>query len=205
MYCYYKCSVALLHGAVGWSAVCDCGISWSYSLTFCRIAAQLYKPSAWDFQQCGMCDQQSLRSACAYAQSDQSLCWSFEFSMFVKLLTEHHLEFLSFKGGCTCSSESTLVKKPTLLELTCNGSIDFGTYRICANASNQRSHADISSRARNLNFGLILSQHPNCVYTSNEVFGICADLHGASLLHTVISTKISSDGSYTFNISLLIL
>ena len=30
--------------------------------------------TAWDFQQCGMCDQQSLRSACAYAQSDQSLC-----------------------------------------------------------------------------------------------------------------------------------
>ena len=30
--------------------------------------------SAWDFQQCSMCDQQSLRSACAYAQSDQSLC-----------------------------------------------------------------------------------------------------------------------------------
>ena len=27
-------SVALPHGAVGWSAVCDCGISWSYSLTF---------------------------------------------------------------------------------------------------------------------------------------------------------------------------
>ena len=27
-----------------------------------------------DFQQCGICDQQSLRSACAYAQSDQSLC-----------------------------------------------------------------------------------------------------------------------------------
>ena len=26
------------------------------------------------FQQCGMCDQQSLRSACTYAQSDQSLC-----------------------------------------------------------------------------------------------------------------------------------
>ena len=26
-----------------------------------------------DFQQCGMCDQQRLRPACAYAQSDQSL------------------------------------------------------------------------------------------------------------------------------------
>ena len=30
--------------------------------------------------------------------------------MIVKLLTEHHLEFLSLKGGCTGLSESTLVK-----------------------------------------------------------------------------------------------
>ena len=27
MYCYYECSVALPHGAVGWPAVCDCGFS----------------------------------------------------------------------------------------------------------------------------------------------------------------------------------
>ena len=26
MFCYCKCSVALHYGAVGWSAVCDCGI-----------------------------------------------------------------------------------------------------------------------------------------------------------------------------------
>ena len=32
--------------------------------------------------------------------------------MSVKLLTEHHLEFLSLKGGCTGSSESTHVKIP---------------------------------------------------------------------------------------------
>ena len=32
--------------------------------------------------------------------------------MTVKLLTEHHLEFLSLKWGCTASSESTLVKMP---------------------------------------------------------------------------------------------
>ena len=32
--------------------------------------------------------------------------------MDIKLLTEHHLEFLSLKGGCTDSSESTLVKMP---------------------------------------------------------------------------------------------
>ena len=30
--------------------------------------------------------------------------------MIVKLLTEHHLEFLSLKGGCRGSYESTLVK-----------------------------------------------------------------------------------------------
>ena len=47
-----------------------------------------------------------------YAQSDQSLCWSLEYSMSVKLLTEHYLEFLRLKGGCTGSSESTLVKMP---------------------------------------------------------------------------------------------
>ena len=57
-----------------------------------------------------MCDQQSLRSACAYAQPDQSLCLSLEYSMIVKLLTEHILGFLSLKGGCRGSSESTHVK-----------------------------------------------------------------------------------------------
>ena len=32
--------------------------------------------------------------------------------MIVKLLTEHHLEFLSLKGGCTGRSESTHIKMP---------------------------------------------------------------------------------------------
>ena len=32
--------------------------------------------------------------------------------MSVKLLTEHHLEFLSLRGGCTGSSESIHVKIP---------------------------------------------------------------------------------------------
>ena len=32
--------------------------------------------------------------------------------MVVKLLTEHHLEFLSLKGACRGSFESTLVKIP---------------------------------------------------------------------------------------------
>ena len=27
MFCYCKCSVTLPHGAVGWSVVCECGLS----------------------------------------------------------------------------------------------------------------------------------------------------------------------------------
>ena len=36
----------------------------------------------------------------------------FKYSVSVKLLTELYLEFLSLKGGCKGSSESTLVKIP---------------------------------------------------------------------------------------------
>ena len=68
--------------------------------------------ATWDFQQCSMWDQQSLRSACAYAHSDHSLCLSLEYSMGAKLLTKHYLEFLNLKGGCKGLSESTLVKMP---------------------------------------------------------------------------------------------
>ena len=40
--------------------------------------------------------------------------------MSVKLLTEHHLEFLSFQGGCNGSFESRLYtcQNTTLLEIT---------------------------------------------------------------------------------------
>ena len=95
-YCYFP----FPHGAVGWSAACNYGISWSYSLE-----PDMRFPTVWS-----MCDLQKLRPACAYAQSDQSPCKSLEYSMTVKLLTEYHLEFQSLKGGCSCSSESTFVK-----------------------------------------------------------------------------------------------
>ena len=48
--------------------------------------------------------------------------------MIVKLLTEHHLEFLSLKGGCRGLFESTLVKMSKLLEISCHGS--FGVYKL---------------------------------------------------------------------------
>ena len=41
----------------------------------------------------------------------------------VKLLTEHHLEFLSFQGGCGGSSVSDTCQNVTLLETTYHGSI----------------------------------------------------------------------------------
>ena len=79
------------------------------------------------FQQCGKCDQQRLRSACVYAQSDQSLCSSLEYSMTVKLLTEHHLVFLSLKGGLVYTCQNA-----TLLEITSHGSFGFLTLSLLA-------------------------------------------------------------------------
>ena len=37
---------------------------------------------------------------------------AFEYSMIIKLLNEHHLEFLSLKGGCRGSPESTNIEMP---------------------------------------------------------------------------------------------
>ena len=51
-----------------------------------------------------------VRPAKAYAQADQSLCKSLEYSMNAKLLTEKLFEFLSLKGGCTDTYESRPVK-----------------------------------------------------------------------------------------------
>ena len=75
------------------------------------------------FPTISICDQQSLRSACAYAQSDQCLCVSLEYSMSVKLLTELLFEAISFKRDCPGSSESTLVKMSHCWKSHVTGSI----------------------------------------------------------------------------------
>ena len=51
--------------------------------------------------------------------------------MIVKLLNEHHLEFVSLKGGCTWSSESTLVKKPNCWKLHATARISFEGDFLC--------------------------------------------------------------------------
>ena len=45
--------------------------------------------------------------------------------MIVKLLTEHHLEFISLKRGCRGSSESTLVKMPQCWKLRATAHLCF--------------------------------------------------------------------------------
>ena len=56
--------------------------------------------------------QISLRIRTVYAQADQRLHQSLEYSVNVKLLSEYHLEFLSLKWGCLDSPDSTHFKMP---------------------------------------------------------------------------------------------
>ena len=53
-----------------------------------------------------------MRFPTKYAQSDQSLRQSFEYSVTIEPLVEHHLNFLSLTGGCIGSSEFTQAKMP---------------------------------------------------------------------------------------------
>ena len=55
--------------------------------------------------------------------------------MSVKLLPEHHLEFLSLKGSCTGSSESTLVKLPQ-----CYNKNDYATSNVLDKPKNHRAN-----------------------------------------------------------------
>ena len=57
-----------------------------------------------------MCNQQSLRSAYLYAQSQLQI--RAIASSLNTISAKHHLEFLSLKRGCTGLSESTHVKMP---------------------------------------------------------------------------------------------
>ena len=58
--------------------------------------------------------------------------------MSVKLLTEHDLEFLSLKGSCTGSSESTLVKMPHCWKSHTTAQLNM--VRVCHNYS---SHTNL--------------------------------------------------------------
>ena len=76
--------------------------------------------------------------------------------MSVKLWTEHHLEFLSLKGGCTGLSESTLVKyhivENHMSRLTCVTLVQ----------------VQLSSRARGVSIGLNFALLPYTIRIYHE-------------------------------------
>ena len=61
-----------------------------------------------EFQQCGMCTHKGSDQPAHTRSLIRGLCYSLEYSMTVKLLTEQRLEFLSLKGGCTCQNTTLL-------------------------------------------------------------------------------------------------
>ena len=107
-----------------------------------------------------MCDQQRLRPACAYAQTDQSLCLSLEYSMTVELLTEHCLEFLSLTGGCTGLSESTLVKMSNCWKSR-------AVAHFIRNVSLLRNHHECESRTEKIIRRITVLQQGACQVMTN--------------------------------------
>ena len=80
--------------------------------------------------------------------------------MIVKLLTEHHLAFLSLKGGITGSSESTLVKMPHYWKLHVVAHIFMSLHtslwrpsRLCNPKLTENANFDVSKETRDPKFG----------------------------------------------------
>ena len=90
--------------------------------------------------------------------------------MIVKLLSEHHLEFQSLRGGCTGSSESTLVKMPHCWKshATANRILVLNAY---AQSHSLNAHAQLSSVVGGLSFCLSPARITSFMYTcaSNEM------------------------------------
>ena len=80
--------------------------------------------------------------------------------MIVKLLSEHHLEFLSLKGGFRGSSESTLVKMPNCWKSHAAAqiyyhSIDFKTTGDTASSQyNSRNNCILSTVEKYIGIGI---------------------------------------------------
>ena len=95
--------------------------------------------------------------------------------MILKLLTEHHLEFLSLKGGCRGLSKSTLVKmkifwkshaaaqfiSPRYTPYILSGALNDCYLTLC-----KGSQVLIGSQSRELITILSFTSHINCIVAS---------------------------------------
>ena len=77
--------------------------------------------------------------------------------MIVKLLTERHLEFLSLKGGCTGSSESTLVKMSNCWKSRALAHILVNSHTMCKPEDTMSSNPVCAKQ------NILVSYHNACV------------------------------------------
>ena len=92
------------------------------------------------------------------------------------------MEFLSLRGGCTGSSESTLVKMPHYWK-----SYVAAHFVLFANA--HKYPINIYADALNGDRGLVFGLHSNIVLeTATASLRICSDSPEQSMIDTVIST-----------------
>ena len=96
--------------------------------------------------------------------------------MTVKLLTEHHFEFLSFKGGCTGSSESTHVKMPHCWKSQATAHNSFSVSLIGVDLGNTSTRM---SRFANYLRNLIPSNDVTVMEMAAKAVGILAVSSGA--------------------------
>ena len=83
-----------------------------------------------------------------------------------KLLTEHHLEILSFKGGCTGSSESTPVGNATSMEITCRGSI----FKMIKATAGSKIAENLCNQT--IGNGCVIPYISYTVFTCNNIFTV---------------------------------
>ena len=85
---------------------------WKPSIVCLRTVYTCQRPTVMD--KCGICatSKASYQPVHTHSLIRAFNGYSLEYSFRVKLLSEHHLEFISLNRGCTGSSESSLVKIP---------------------------------------------------------------------------------------------
>ena len=112
--------------------------------------------------------------------------------MSVKLLTEHHSEFLRLKEGCTGSSEYTLVKKPHRWKS------HVGTH-FTINRMQQCVHLNPDDEGKSLTIWNQVLDIEDLTYTTARVFVLRIRVSCAFPTHcTCVEFKLRMEREYTY-------